>query len=50
MYCRKTYLTYILDMVAIVNYNCVLPEDKFDLHIGHGGYRELQLCIYRRPK
>ena len=31
-----TYVTYILDKVAIVNYNFVLPEDQCDLHTGHG--------------
>ena len=40
-----TYVTYILDMVAIVNYNFVLPEDLCDLHTGHGSDRELQLML-----
>ena len=38
-------MTYILDMVAIVNYNFVLGEDICDLHTGHGSDRELQFCI-----
>ena len=36
-----------MDMVAIVNYNFILPEDLCDLHSGHlhnghGSDRELQ--------
>ena len=33
-------MTYILDIVAIVNYNfVVLSEDLCDLHTGHGSDR-----------
>ena len=32
LYCRKAYVSYILEMVAIVNYNVVLSEDLCDLH------------------
>ena len=38
-------MTYILDMVAIVNYNFVLPEDLSDLHTGHGSDHELQFSF-----
>ena len=33
-----TYIldTYIMDMVAIVNYNIILAEDLYDLHTAHG--------------
>ena len=32
-------MSYILDMVAIGNYNFVLPEDLCDQHTGHGSNR-----------
>ena len=38
-------MTYILDMVAFVNYTFVLAEDICDLHTGHGSVRELHFCI-----
>ena len=37
--CRETYLTYKQDLLAIVNLNCVLPEDMCDLNTGHGSDR-----------
>ena len=45
-----TYIhdTYILNMVAIVNYNFVLAKDLCDLYTGHVSDRELQFCMAGR--
>ena len=43
-----TYVTYILDMVAIVNYNFVLPEDLWDLHYGHGSDAWTTILYWRK--